>query len=711
MARTADRLHTIAALFSFALTLFGANAAMGQSFTLKQALSAPFASDLVASPKLGRFAWVENEQGKRNVWIAIPGENGKFEAKRLTAYNEDDGQEVFDIAWTPDAQHIVYVRGGDDEFPGTPNPNPALNPDGVSQNVWLIAATGGEPRNLGSGYGPVISPQGDQVAFISHDKIWSAGLAPDAPKAKLLLHTRGDISDLLWSPDGHALAFVSERHDHSFIGVYDVHGDKLLYLDPSTEYDSHPVWSPDGREIAFIRVPGAAQPAPTDHRMASPWSIRIADAGTGQGHQVWKANEGQGSAFHEIYGKQLSWTGDNRLVFPWEADGWSHLYSVPTSGGKALLLTPGNFEVRDINLAEDHKSVLYSSNQQDIDRRHIWMVAASGGAPKELTHGTGIEVSPVEAGKRIVMLRSDAHTPLRPALLDASGKPQDLAPQIIPADYPGAKFARPQPVLFRAADGLQIHGQIYLPANANDGKRHPALVFFHGGSRRQMLLGFHTMQYYSNAYAMDQYLVNLGYIVLAVNYRSGIGYGLDFREALNYGRHGASEYNDILGAGNYLRSRSDVDQARIGVWGGSWGGFMTAMALARASNIFAAGVDMHGVHEWKPYSSWRPSHDPAADAESRKILWESSPMAYVSSWKSPVLLIQGDDDRNVDFSQTVSLARALRKQGTPFEELVFPDEIHGFLLHRSWLAAYSAEANFFQRHLMHASATPKEHQP
>jgi dipeptidyl aminopeptidase/acylaminoacyl peptidase len=225
-------------------------------------------------------------------------------------------------------------------------------------------------------------------------------------------------------------------------------------------------------------------------------------------------------------------------------------------------------------------------------------------------------------------------------------------------------------------------------------------VFFHGGSRREMLLGFHTMQYYSNAYAMNQYLASLGYIVLSVNYRSGIGYGLDFREALHYGRGGASENNDVLGAGNYLRGRPDVDPAKIGAWGGSYGGFLTALALARASNIFAAGVDMHGVHEWQRSANWRPSHDPDADAQTVKTAWESSPLASIATWHSPVLLIQGDDDRNVPFSQTVSLARALRKQGVEFEELVFPDEIHGFLLHRHWIEAYKAEAEFFQRHLM-----------
>ena len=686
------------------LMLLSARPTVSQSFTIEQALSAPFASELVASPKLGLFAWIENRQGKRNLWIARPDAAGKYKSKQLTSYDQDDGQEMYQIEWTPDAEHLVYVRGGDSEYPDRSDPNPALLPDGVDRSIWLIAAAGGEPRKLSEGFNPVISPSGDQIAFLSHGQIWTVALGPDPSKAKPLLHTRGDISALEWAPDGHALAFVSERSDHSFIGVYDLRAKTLLYLDPSTEDDREPVWSPDSRQIAFIRVPGAPQSSPSDHRTASPWSIRLADAVSGEGFTVWKAPEGRGSAFHEIPGSQLFWAADNYLVFPWEGDGWSHLYSVPSSGGKALLLTPGDFEVEDVSLPSDRKNVLYSSNQDDIDRRHIWTVAASGGKPRRLTNGTGIEVSPVTGGERIAVLCADEHIPLRPALVDSHSSLQDLASEPIPASYPGARFVKPEQVLFPAADGMQLHGQLFLPPNSNDGRRHPALVFFHGGSRRQMLLGFHTMQYYSNAYAMNQYLANQGYVVLSVNYRSGIGYGLDFREALHYGRDGASEYNDIIGAGNYLRSRADTDPKRLGVWGGSYGGFLTALALARASDMFAAGVDMHGVHQWQRSANWHPSPDPEADARTLKTAWESSPLAYISTWRSPVLLIQGDDDRNVPFSQTVSMARALRKQGVEFEELVFPDEIHGFLLHRHWIEAYKAEADFFQRHLI--TSTP-----
>ena len=160
-----------------------------------------------------------------------------------------------------------------------------------------------------------------------------------------------------------------------------------------------------------------------------------------------------------------------------------------------------------------------------------------------------------------------------------------------------------------------------------------------------------------------------------------------------------------MGAGAYLRSRSDVDPDRIGLWGGSYGGYLTAMGLARASHMFAAGVDIHGVHDWNVViNGFQPNYDKGQWDEFSQLAFESSPMSDVESWRSPVLLIHGDDDRNVPFSESVDLAYHLLKLGVYFEELVFPDEVHGFLLHSNWVAAYEAADGFFQRMLMENKA-------
>jgi dipeptidyl aminopeptidase/acylaminoacyl peptidase len=310
-------------------------------------------------------------------------------------------------------------------------------------------------------------------------------------------------------------------------------------------------------------------------------------------------------------------------------------------------------------------------------------------------------------GATVALLHSDAQSPARPAILANSGGIRDLAPETLPADFPVADLVTPEQVMLSAADGLRLHAQLFLPKDEASGQRRPAVVFFHGGSPRQMLLGWHYMDYYHNAYAFNQFLASRGYVVLSVNYRSGIGYGLDFREALGYGPSGASEFNDVQGAGLYLRARPEADPNRIGLWGGSYGGYLTALGLARASELFACGVDLVGVHDWNlEIQNWTPSYNPAERPEAARLAWESSPLASVKSWRSPVLLVHGDDDRNVPFTETVRLVEALRNQGVEFQQLVFPDETHGFLRHCTRLAAYHAASDFFDQHLKKRAVPP-----
>jgi len=700
------------------LVCFAAHApaasAQAKSFTVEQALSAPFCSKLIAAPAGRKLAWVANIDGRRNIWVAEPAGSG-YASHQVTHYADDDGQELSGLAWLPDASSIVFTRGDSAQGDGHPVPNPARFPHGAQQQVWMVSAAGPNtnpapnpaPRLLSEGDSPAVSPDGKTVAYINKGQVWTVSLSATDAKPEQLLQTRGTAHGLRWSPDGERLAFVSDRDDHSFIAVYSFAAKAIEYLDPSTDLDRAPVWSPDSKRIAFLRIPGDKNALLfVPHRTALPWSIRIADVTTGVGREVWKTEDGVGSAYRETDSEdQLHWAAGDRIVFPWEANGWLRLWAAPASGGAGKLLTPGDdFEVEHVSMSADGKTLVLDSNQGDIDRRHVWRVTFDGNGgftpAQAVTSGEGIETQPVVASDgTVAVLRSDARLPMRAAIVE-DGKLTDLAPQAIPAGFPGDRFVVPQQVIFSASDGMQIHGQLFLPRDLKPGERRPAAVFFHGGSQRQMLLGWHYMEYYSNAYAMNQYLAGKGYIVLSVNYRSGIGYGLNFREALNYGADGASEFNDVMGAGVYLRSRPDVDGAKIAAWGGSYGGYLTALALARASDLYAAGVDMHGVHDWNlELPTFVPSYDPRERAETARLAFDSSPMSSIKTWRSPVMLIQGDDDRNVPFAETVQLAEALRRQHVDFEELVFPDEIHDFLLRRNWVRAYAAGADFLDRKL------------
>lgn len=685
----------------FAGIVLASSAAHGTtaSFTIDQVMSAPFASSPIAAPTGAKVAWLLNERGRRNVWVASAPD---WKGRKVTDFNADDGQEIDDLVWAPDSKYLLFTHGGDFEM-GRDNPDPASSPEKPEQAIWMAPLDGSPAKKLTEGRGSAISPKGDMVAFLRAGQIFT--MKPSGEGVKSAVNLKGTVSGLRWSPDGTALAFVSGRGDHSFIVIYSPGDKKLRYLDPTVDSDSNPVWSPDSSHIAYLRIPATNRAfAFGPEREGQPWSIHVGDVKTGVAREVFRAKPGVGSVFHDIVAhEQVFWAAGDRLVFPWEQNGWCHLYSLPERGEQPAELTPGEGEVEHVALSADRKTIYYSTNIKDIDRRHIWSTDAAGGqAPRPVTRGENIEWDPAPTadGSALVFLAS-SYNETAHAVVRTRGGLKALAPEAMPADFPATTLVRPQPVIITAADGIEVHGQVFAPPETRGAQqRRPALIFFHGGSRRQMLLGFHYMYYYSNAYALNQYFANHGYIVLSVNYRSGIGYGLNFREALNYGATGASEFNDVIGAGLYLRSRPDVDPKRVGVWGGSYGGYLTALALARASDLFAAGVDFHGVHDWNEViRNFVPAYDPKARADVARLAFESSPLASVKTWKSPVLLIHGDDDRNVPFSQTVQLVEALRQQHVQFEELIIPNEIHDFLMHQHWVEAYKAAADFFSRKL------------
>ncbi len=659
-----------------------------------------FVSELVSAEHADRLAWVEDVRGVRNIWTAA---GPVFVAHQVTAYTADDGQELTQLRFSTNGDQIVFVRGGDHDENWPAEGNLAPDPDSATTQpkieIWAVASAGGMPRMLAEGDEPAVSPSG-VVAFVKDDQLWSVSLDGSAKPVRLLFD-RGKDHDPLWSPDGSRLAFVTGRGDHSFVTVFTSADKPLTYLAPSTGRDGDPVWSPDGKRIAFSRQPGdGGAPEPLLTINPHPFSIWTADATTGEGTSTWASPVTlDGSYPGTGDGLGLRWMASDTLAFIGLLDGWEHLYALHTKGGTPRLLTPGKFMVEHVSSSHDRRTLFYAANtgttKDDDDRRHVFKVAIDS-RPVALTGGIGLQWSPVAAGAGVALIGADAAHP--PAVALAGGKTLHVA---VP-DYPADALVTPKLISYAAPDGLTIQGQLFEPASGV--ARHPAVIFVHGGPSRQMLLGWHYMGYYSNGYAMNQYLASRGFVVLSINYRLGIGYGRAFEEPAHAGPAGGAEYQDVLAGARWLQGQPNVDPKRIGIWGGSYGGYLTGMALSRNSDVFKAGSDLHGVHDWSRDFAEEEGppikrYEQGDWAAFMKTAFEASPDAQIANWRSPVLLIQGDDDRNVRFNQTVDLAGRLTKAGVPFEELVIPNEIHGFLRYDSWLKADAATATFLEKQL------------
>ncbi len=732
--------------------------------SIAQFLSPAFPTDLVAARKADRIAWIAYEKGMRNVYTAAAPD---FTPVRLTNFLKDDGIELPYVALSDDGSAVVFVRGtarNRQEWIA----NPSHDPAGGDYATWTVKTSGHDVAwrvTGGDGFTP--SPDGRWAIASRDGQLYRISLARGGVKSAMdtagipFIKAWGSNISPRWSPDGSKIAFTSLRLNHSLIGVYDAKTRSVDYIAPSFDCDGSALWFADGKRLFFSRRPGvpfgrqaqqgdggigfpagaAVSPLPPNSKaivdlesgcgggrgggfgrpaagrgaqsanplLTSPGlytaafaggytqSFMVADVATRTARELWHNQKGD-PLFATIGNMRLA---GEHVVFPVSVprDEWDRFYSVSLSatGNPApVRLTTTDGLIEGSAISADGQTFLYHTNATDIERRHVWSVPVAGGAPAQLTKGVEAETdaAPLASGAYVAYFSYGAALPPSVSVMSrADGRARVIFPKL-PKEFPVAAHVTPEIVITKAADGMEIHNQLFLPKNLKPGERRPALVFVHGGPPRQMLPTYHYMQPYTFMYAFNQWLADQGYVVLSINYRLGIGYGKAFQNAPGTFNTGNAEYQDVVAGAKYLQARSDVDPTHVGIYGQSYGGLLTAQALARNSDIFVAGADLAGLHLY------------TNQLNDSIVAYRSSPIAAIDTWKSPVFLWQGDDDRNLDASQTIGLIPLLRARGIYYELVMLPDDMHEAAVHRRMLEMYEKTADFLHRFVWLKQAPP-----
>jgi dipeptidyl aminopeptidase/acylaminoacyl peptidase len=681
---------------------------------------------------MNRDGWVANPEAdpsgvERAIWAAS--------TTTGSAWRLAEGQSG---TISPDGRYVAYAKDGQIHRVPTAQAAPRTNDIDKGAKPYI--------RIWGTNLAPVWSPDSRKIAFVSNrtDHSYIAVFDTTSKKVTYMSPSVDRDTSPTWSPDSARIAFI--RRPGTPFGQQSQGGVGGLGNPPGPAFNAaNQGRGGAGRGGGQGRGGGRGGDAPEGQQPQRPGltnafftggyntSFWVADVKTGDAREFWH-NAKDDRVFNGI--NTITWRG-NHVIFQLEPEEWTRFYAVPVAdltgelentgpvaktrllgvdqpapAPTPISLTPQEGQIESYSFSGDGRYLYYGTNATDSERRHLWRVPTAGGTPEQITRGEGIEHTPLllSSGKYIAALTADWKRPQSVAILAAPGEAGQLArrslgeggkviyPTLTKA-FPTDAHVMPQDVVLKAPDGLQFHNQLFLPKDLRAGEKRPAIVFVHGGPVRQMLLGYHYMEVYHLFYGVNQWLASQGYVVLSVNFRGGIGYGRSFRTAPNTNQRGNSEYQDVLAAGKYLQTRPDVDPKRVGIWGLSYGGLLTAQALARNSDIFVAGVDMAGVHLY------------GNNLDPENLAYRSSAISEIANWKSPVFLIHGDDDRNVNFAQTVGLVNLLRAHNVPHEIMVQPDDTHETLLYRRWLPLWARMEVFLNKHLKKEASTTTSQQP
>ena len=392
------------------------------------------------------------------------------------------------------------------------------------------------------------------------------------------------------------------------------------------------------------------------------------------------------------------WLPNGDVFYVSERDGYSHVYAVNANGGNTRQLTKGQFEVYSIQLSPNKDRFYVTSNEGTPFERHFFHMTFDGQRTR-ITNSSGREdVTTSPDGTRLAIVHSTANTP--PELYVAENRAGAEMRRITSSptqEFLSYKWITPPIIQFRARDGVQVPARIYRPRDFGVQPNGAAVIFVHGAGYLQNVHNWWSTYY--REYMFHHLLATRGYTVLDIDYRGSQGYGAEWRTAI-YRHMGGKDLTDQVDGARYLAANEGVDAKRVGIYGGSYGGFITLMALFTEADHFAAGAALRSVTDWAHYNHGYTGRILNFPQEDTLAYRRSSPIYFAEGLKDPLLILHGMVDTNVHFSDVVRLTQRLIELGkTDWELAVYPVEDHAFVEPSSWTDEYRRIFELFEKHL------------
>ncbi len=416
-----------------------------------------------------------------------------------------------------------------------------------------------------------------------------------------------------------------------------------------------------------------------------------------QSDNAWLAGPGIGYTYYGY--EEMGWLPDNKhIYFQSEETGYSNLYILNVETGKKTNLTPGDYEVFDPIISKDEKNWYFTSSKTHPGERHFYKMPLMGGKMEQLTSMTGkneVKLSPDE--KHLAITYSYMNSPeelyLKPNKASAEAKKLTSGQS---SEFSAYHWREPELIKFEARDGAMVPARLYVPEG--NVKNNAAVVFVHGAGYLQNAHKWWSS--YFREYMFHNLLTDLGYTVIDIDYRGSAGYGRDWRTGI-YRHMGGKDLTDQVDGVKYLLENHDIDPEKVGIYGGSYGGFITLMAMFTEADIFKAGAALRSVTDWAHYNHGytsnilnEPSKDPIAYRRS-------SPIYFAEGLKGDLLIAHGMVDTNVHYQDVVRLAQRLIELGKEdWEMAVYPVEGHGFVEPSSWTDEYRRILELFNESLL-----------